>query len=231
MTARKAEPTLRVLVVDVGGTNIKIAIAGERRVLKLPSGPDLTPSRMVHSVREAVRDWSYDVITMGYPGPVKGGRPQQEPHNLAAGWTRFSYARAFGCPVRIVNDAAMQALGSYRGRRMLFLGLGTGLGSAIVDHGKVQPLELAHLPYREGKSYEDYVGVRGLKRLGRQKWEHHVHQVTELLRAGLLCDYVVLGGGNVKKLITLPPFAARGNNLWAFRGGGRVWTEGALVAR
>lgn len=231
MTARKADPALRVLVVDVGGTNIKIAIAGERHVIKLPSGPDLTPSRMVHRVHEATPGWQYDVITIGYPGPVKGGRPQQEPHNLARGWVRFRYARAFGCPVRIVNDAAMQALGSYRGRRMLFLGLGTGLGSAIVDEGKVQPLELAHLPYREGKSYEDYLGVRGLKRLGRPKWERHVHLVTELLRHGLLCDYVVLGGGNVKKLVKLPPLAARGNNLWAFRGGGRVWTEGALVAR
>jgi predicted NBD/HSP70 family sugar kinase len=231
MTARKADPALRVLVVDVGGTHIKIAIAGERRVIKLPSGPDLTPARMVHRVHEGTAGWKYDVITIGYPGPVREGRPQQEPHNLASGWVRFRYARAFHCPVRIVNDAAMQALGSYRGRRMLFLGLGTGLGSAIVDEGKVQPLELAHLPYREGKSYEDYLGVRGLKRLGRPKWERHVHLVTELLRKGLLCDYVVLGGGNVKKLVKLPPFAARGNNLWAFRGGGRVWTEGALVAR
>jgi polyphosphate glucokinase len=186
---------------------------------------------MVRRVREGTCDWSYDVITMGYPGPVKEGRPKQEPHNLAPGWVRFSYARAFGCPVRIVNDAAMQALGSYRGRRMLFLGLGTGIGSAIVDQGGVQPLELAHLPYREGKSYEDFVGVRGLKRLGRQKWERHVHHVCNLLREGLLCDYLVLGGGNVKKLVTLPPHAVRGNNLWAFRGGGRVWTEGALVTR
>lgn len=228
MTARKATPSLRVLVVDVGGTHIKLSIAGERKVLKLPSGPDLTPSLMVRRVKEGTVDWSYDVITIGYPGPVKNGRPEQEPHNLKRGWVRFRFGTAFGKPVRLVNDAAMQALGSYKGRRMLFLGLGTGLGSALVEHGKVQPLELAHLPYREDKSYEDYLGVRGLKRLGRHKWQRHVFHVTELLRVALLCDYVVLGGGNVKQLTELPPNAMRGNNLWAFRGGGRVWTEGAL---
>jgi polyphosphate glucokinase len=227
-TVGEANFPLRVLVVDVGGTHIKLSIAGERKVLKLPSGPDLTPSLMVRRVKEGTADWSFDVITIGYPGPVKDGRPQSEPHNLAPGWVRFRFATAFRRPVRVVNDAAMQALGSYRGRRMLFLGLGTGLGSATVDARGVQPLELAHLPYREGQSYEDFLGVRGLKRLGRRKWQRHVHTVSTLLRRALLCDYVVLGGGNVKQLDALPPHAVRGSNLWAFRGGGRVWTEGAL---
>lgn len=225
MTARRqrGEPR-RILVVDVGGTHVKVAIAGERRVLKLPSGPSLTPAQMVKSVRAGTADWRYDVVTIGYPGPVRDGQPIRNPHNLGRGWTRFAYEEAFEHPVRLVNDAAMQAIGSYRGRRMLFLGLGTGLGSATVDATSVQPLELAHLPYREGKSYEDYLGVRGLQRLGARKWKRHVHHVTEILRVALLCDYVVLGGGNVKRLDELPPHAVRGSNLLAFRGGERVWT-------
>ena len=214
---------MRVLVVDIGGTHVKIAIAGERLVVKLDSGLDLTPARMVAGVRAATASWRYDVVTIGYPGPVVKGRPRLEPHNLAPGWRRFDFAKAFGCPVRMVNDAAMQALGSYRGGRMLFLGLGTGMGSAVVDQGRIEPLELAHLPYREGKSYEDYLGTRGLERVGYKKWERHVATVAELLRLGLICDYVVLGGGNVRKLEVLPPLCRRGNNVLAFRGGGRMW--------
>lgn len=219
---------MRVLVVDVGGTHIKLAIAGTRRQLKIDSGPDLTAAQMVRAVLEATAGWSYDVVTIGYPGPVRDGKPMREPHNLGGGWTRFDFARGFGCPVRVVNDAAMQALGSFRGGRMLFLGLGTGLGSAVVDRGHVEPLELAHLPYRDGKSYEDYLGVRGLERLGRRKWERHVHRVAALLCAALLCDYVVLGGGNNRRLGRMPPHCRRGDNANAFRGGGRVWADGDL---
>ncbi|MFN8572421.1 MAG: ROK family protein [Gemmatimonadaceae bacterium] len=215
---------MKVLVVDVGGTHIKISIAGSRSVRKLDSGPDLTAARMVRAVIPATVDWPHDVVSIGYPAPVRDGRPLHEPHNLGGGWRRFDFAKAFGCPVRIVNDAAMQALGSYQGGRMLFLGLGTGLGSAVIDHGRLEPLELAHLPYREGKSYEDYLGTRGLKRVGRSKWRRHVGTVAELLRAALICDYVVLGGGNVKQMDAMPPGCRRGNNANAFRGGGRLWT-------
>lgn len=228
---------MNVLVLDVGGTHVKLAVAGHRRAAKFDSGPHLTPSRMVAGVKAAVADWPYDVISIGYPGPVVRGRPSGEPRNLGRGWVRYDFEKAFGCPVRIVNDAAMQALGSYEGGRMLFLGLGTGLGSAIIDDRHLLPLELAHLPYREEKSYEDYLGVRGLQRLGHDKWAKHVGIVVGLLRTALLCDYVVLGGGNVKKLKRLPRRARRGSNALAIRGGARLWEErrhapsGSLPAR
>ena len=214
---------MKVLVIDVGGTHVKLLATGRRTPLKLDSGPNLTPRAMVRDVLAATASWSYEAITIGYPGPVVRGRPLADPHNLAAGWRGFDFARAFRRPVRLVNDAAMQALGSYDRGRMLFIGLGTGLGSATVEGGVVQPLELAHLPYREGKSFEDYVGTRGLDRLGRNKWEKHVHVVVGLLRAALVADHVVLGGGNVKKLRRLPPHCKRGNNRNAFRGGFRMW--------
>ena len=214
---------MKVLVVDVGGTHVKLLATGHRTPRKVISGPHLTPAIMARDVLAATSDWRFDAVTIGYPGPVAKGRPLADPHNLGPGWRRFGFARAFRRPVRIVNDAAMQALGSYDGGRMLFLGLGTGLGSATVEDGVVQPLELAHLPYREGKSYEDYLGVRGLERLGRHKWEKHVHVVAALLRAAMLADHVVLGGGNVKKLRRLPPHCRRGDNRNAFRGGFRVW--------
>jgi polyphosphate glucokinase len=213
----------QVLVLDVGGTHVKLLATGRRVPVKLESGPDLTPRLMVRRVLEATADWRYEVVTLGYPGPVVRGRPLSDPHNLAPGWMRFDFARAFGCPVRVINDAAMQALGSYDGGRMLFLGLGTGLGSALVDDGVLSPLELAHLPYREGKSFEDYLGLRGLERFGRAKWQKHVSFVCELLRRALIADHVVLGGGNVKKLKRLPPHTRRGDNANAFRGGFRVW--------
>jgi len=178
---------------------------------------------MVREVLDATRGWSYDRVAIGYPGPVARGRPLRDPHNLAPGWTRFDFRRAFGKPVRLVNDAAMQALGSYDGGRMLFLGLGTGLGTALVEDGVLLPLELAHLPYRNGKTFEDYLGLRGLRRLGPQKWQKHVHTVAGLLRAATVSDHVVLGGGNVKKLKRLPSHARRGDNRNAFRGGFRVW--------
>lgn len=213
----------RILVVDVGGNNVKVALAGRKQVLKIPSGPTLRPARMVAEVKRATAGWRYDVVSIGYPGPVRDGHPAKEPANLGTGWMRFDYARAFGRPVRIVNDAAMQALGAYRGGRMLFLGLGTGLGSALVLEGLIAPLELAHMPYRKGRSYEDYVGARGLKRLGRKRWRKHVAAVVALLRHGLQADEVVLGGGNTNRLEVLPQGVRRGDNAHAILGGERLW--------
>jgi polyphosphate glucokinase len=214
---------MKILVVDIGGTHVKLLASGRRVPVKLDSGPDLTPRLMVRRVLEATAGWRYEAVTLGYPGPVVRGRPIADPHNLAPGWKRFDFARAFGCPVRIVNDAAMQALGSYDGGRMLFLGLGTGLGSALVEDGVLLPLELAHLPYKSGGTFEDYLGLRGLEQHGSAKWEKHVHIVSEMLRAAMVADHVVLGGGNVKKLKRLPPHARRGDNANAFRGGFRIW--------
>lgn len=219
---------MNVLVVDVGGTNVKVlrtppAVPGEDAPLKLASGPDLTASAMAAAVRHATAGWAYDAVSVGYPGPVRGGRPAAEPHNLGPGWVDFDYDAAFGRPVRLINDAAMQALGSYEGGRMLFLGLGTGLGSALVVDGVVQPLELAHLPYRHGRTYEEYVGVAGLERLGLKRWRKRVFDVVRRLAEALQADYVVLGGGNVKKLDTLPEGARRGENANAFEGGRRLW--------
>jgi polyphosphate glucokinase len=215
---------VNVLVIDVGGTHVKLLATGRRAPVKFDSGPHLTPAVMVGETLAATAGWRYDAVAIGDPGPVRKGRPVAEPHNLGRGWRRFDFGRAFHRPVRIVNDAAMQALGSYDGGRMLFLGLGTGLGTAVVEDHVVQPLELAHLPYREGKSFEDYLGVRGLERLGRHKWEKHVLVVTEMLRAAVVADHVVLGGGNVRKLRRLPPHARRGDNSNAFRGGMRIWS-------
>lgn len=222
---RTSAASRKVLVVDIGGTNLKIALAGSRRVVKVPSGKDLTPQAMVSRVKSATLGWQYDVVSIGYPGPVKDGKPVKEPVNIGPGWTRFDFTKAFGKPVRIVNDAAMQAIGSYRGKRMLFLGLGTGLGTTIIDYGHLEPLELGHLPYLNGQSFEDHVGTRGMKRLGRKRWEAHVHAVVEILRNAMLCDYVVLGGGNVKQLTSMPAHCRCGNNALAFRGGGLLWTN------
>ena len=179
---------------------------------------------MVERVKELAQDWKYDVVSIGYPGPVLHCRPVAEPHNLGAGWVGFDYEAAFGCPVRIVNDAAMQALGSYEGGRLLFLGLGTGLGSTMIVERIIQPMELAHLPYRKG-TYEDYVGIRGLERLGKKKWRRYVSDVVARLIAALEPDDVVLGGGNVKKLKELPPGCRAGDNDNAFLGGFRLWED------
>lgn len=213
----------KVLVVDVGGTNVKLLATGQREARKFPSGPAMTAEAMVRVAKETAKDWDYDVVSIGYPGPVVHGRPLREPHNLAPGWVNFDFQRAFGRPVKIVNDAAMQALGSYKGGRMLFLGLGTGLGSAMIVDGLLEPMELAHLPYKNGRTYEDYVGIRGLKRLGTKKWQQHVAKVVRQLRDALMVEEVVLGGGNVKKLDHLPPGARLGNNANAFAGGFRIW--------
>jgi len=218
---------LKVLVIDVGGTHIKVLATGHKTPIEIVSGPKMTPAKMVAAVRGATTDWQYSVASIGYPGPVLHGKPVMEPFNLGPGWVGFNFEKALGCPVRVINDAAMQALGHYEGGRMLFLGLGTGLGSAMIVDGVLEPMELAHLPYKRGRTYEDYVGIRGLKRLGRKKWREHVFDVVKLLRAALEADYVVLGGGNVKQLKKLPPGARMGDNSYAFRGGVRLWHEPA----
>jgi predicted NBD/HSP70 family sugar kinase len=215
---------MNTLVIDVGGTNIKVLATGHATRRQLPSSPTLTAAQMVKAVRALTDDWQYDRITIGYPGPVKDGRIAAEPTHLGGGWVRCDFERAFGCPVKLINDAAMQALGSYRGGTMLFLGLGTGLGTALIVDGVIAPLELAHLPYKKG-TYEDYVGLRGLERSGKKKWKRHVFDVVERLRVGLQADDLVLGGGNVKLLDRLPEGARLGNNTNAFRGGYRLWAE------
>jgi predicted NBD/HSP70 family sugar kinase len=215
---------MRILVIDVGGTNVKVYGDGARQVQKFPSGPTLTPAAMVAGVRAAARDWRYEAVSLGIPAPVLRGKLVEDPINLGGGWKAFDYRAAFKCPVKLVNDAAMQALGSYHGGRMLFLGLGTGLGSAMVSDGRIEPMELAHLPYRKS-SFEDYLGTRGLKRMGKKKWRRNVERVVELLSAALLPDEVVIGGGNVKKLKALPPGARAGSNDMAYRGGLRLWDE------
>jgi len=213
----------RVLVLDVGGTHVKALATGHRRHAEIPSGPTLTPKKMVAALRKAIAGWKYDAVSIGYPGPVLHGRPVAEPHNLGPGWVGFDFRKAFGRPVKIINDAAMQALGSYRGGRMLFLGLGTGLGSALIVDGVLEPMELAHLPYKKGRTYEDYVGLAGLKRFGKKKWRRHVADVVEQLKTALQADYVVIGGGNARLLKRLPPGSRPGDNSNAFSGGFRLW--------
>jgi polyphosphate glucokinase len=215
----------KVLVIDVGGTNVKLFAKGQKEPLKIPSGPSMTASKMVSVVKHSVKDWDFNCISLGYPGPIINGHPLREPHNLGGGWMRFNFQKAFGCPVKVTNDAAMQALGSYEGGRMLFLGLGTGLGSAMIVDGILEPMELAHLVFKKGKTYEDYLGLRGLERMGKKKWRRYVAEVVENLKAALEADYVVLGGGNSKKLKELPAGARLGNNENAFVGGFRMWQK------
>ncbi|MGC3968467.1 MAG: ROK family protein [Pirellulales bacterium] len=215
----------QVLSIDIGGTNVKFLATGQTEARRFPSGPMLTPSHMVEQVLAATTDWEYEVITIGYPGPVVHGKPLLEPRNLGRGWVGFDFAARFGKPTKVINDAAMQALGSYDGGRMLFLGLGTGLGTTLIIDKVIAPMELAHLPYRKGHTFEDYVGERGLERLGKKKWQRAVHDVTTRLKAALVADYVVLGGGNSKKLDELPPGARLGNNANAFTGGFRLWHD------
>lgn len=213
---------MNVLVVDIGGSHVKILATGQDTPRKFVSGPTLTAERMVSGVKKLARGWTYDAVAIGYPGLVLRGRPVVEPHNLAKGWVGFDYRAAFRRPVKIINDAAMQALGSYKGGAMFFLGLGTGLGSALVVDGIVEPMELGHLPYKKG-TYEDYVGLQGLEKRGKKKWRKHVADVVEGLVAALESDDVVLGGGNVKLLKELPPGCRMGNNANAFLGGFRLW--------
>jgi hypothetical protein len=216
---------MNVLVVDVGGTSVKILATGHEESRRFPSGPTMTPEQMVAQVKKLAKGWKYDVVSMGYPGIVARGRIATEPHNLGKGWVGFDFEASFGRPVKMINDAAMQALGSYRGGTMLFLGLGTGLGTALVADGTVVPLELGHLSIRK-KTFEDDLGVRGLDRLGRKKWQRRVEEVTERFVSALLLDDVVLGGGNAKKLSSLPQKCRMGDNANAFLGGFRLWEKG-----
>lgn len=215
---------MNVLVVDVGGTHVKILATGQRSPRELVSGPKLTPRRMVSGVKQLAAAWKYEAVSIGYPGPVHNRRPVSEPHNLAPGWVGFDFEAAFGRPVRVINDAAMQALGSYRGGKMLFLGLGTGLGSAMIVDDIVEPMELGHLPYKRA-TYEDYIGLRGLERYGKKKWRRLVADAVSLLAAALQPDDIVLGGGNVHKLNAMPPGCRAGENANAFAGGFRLWEK------
>jgi polyphosphate glucokinase len=224
MTKPPAKPksTRTILVIDVGGSHVKFMTDADRVRRKFDSGPEITPREMVRKVRALTKDWSYDSISIGYPGPVLRNRPTTEPHNLGKGWKGFDFEKAFGRPTKLVNDAVMQALGSYRGGKMLFLGLGTGLGSAMIVDGTLVPMELAHLPYRD-KTFEDYVGERGFERYGRKKWRRSVEDMIARLVAALEPEYVVLGGGNAEKLEDLPPNVRLGDNDNAFEGGFRLW--------
>ncbi|HEX3656004.1 MAG TPA: ROK family protein [Pirellulales bacterium] len=222
--------SMNILVIDVGGSHVKVLATGQREERKFVSGPELTAQQMVDGVKQITHDWEYDAVSIGYPGPVLEGRPTAEPVNLGKGWESFDFAAAFGKPAKVINDAAMQALGSYEGGKMLFLGLGTGLGTAMVVAGRVYPMELGHLPYRKA-TFEDYVGDRGLVRLGTKKWRRRVADVTATLLAGLQCEYVVLGGGNVRKLKQLPPGCRAGSNENAFTGGFRLWETAPAADR
>lgn len=216
---------MKILVIDVGGTHVKVLATGHKQRVEFPSGPNMTPTKMLAMVRAATADWKYDAVSIGYPGLVVHGRPISEPPHLGSGWVGFAFKKAFGRPVKIVNDAAMQALGSYQGGRMLFLGLGTGLGSALIVNNVLEPMELAHLPYKKGRTYEDYVGLAGLERQGKKKWRRQVNEVVRQLKSAVQADYVVLGGGNARLLKTLPPGTRLGDNSNAFRGGYRLWTK------
>jgi polyphosphate glucokinase len=227
--ARRGRRAKGVLVIDVGGTSVKILAAGQTESRSFRSGPKLTPRLMVSRVSKLASDWSYDAVSIGYPGPVLGGRPAAEPVNLGRGWVGFDFEQAFGLPVRVINDAAMQALGSYRGGKMLFLGLGTGLGTALVIDGVVKPMELGHLPYKSD-TYENYVGRAGLERDGKRRWRLHVEDVIERLKAAFQPDETVIGGGNVNRIEPLPAGCRAGENANAFLGGFRLWA-GADVFR
>jgi polyphosphate glucokinase len=219
---KKLSKLMKILAVDVGGTHVKVLATGHKTHREIVSGPEFTPKEMVAGVRKLTTDWSYDVVAMGYPGPVLHNRVVAEPHNLGPGWVGFNFAKAFKRPVKIVNDAAMQALGNYRRGKMLFLGLGTGLGSALIVDGIVEPMELGHLPYKKA-TFEDYVGLRGLEKFGKKKWRRHVADVVKRLSAAIEPEDVVLGGGNVHKLKQLPAGCRRGEDGSAFRGGFRLW--------
>jgi polyphosphate glucokinase len=215
---------MNVLVVDIGGSHVKILATGQKQSREFPSGPQLSARQMVAGVKKVANDWRYEAVSIGYPGVVVNNRPLTEPWNLGRGWRGYDFAKEFKCPVKVMNDAAMQALGSYKHGKMLFLGLGTGLGSAMVVDGVVEPMELGHLPYRR-RTFEDYVGVAGRKRLGQKKWEQAVRDVIARLVAALEPEDVVLGGGNVNNLERLPPGCRAGDNANAFVGGFRLWQK------
>jgi polyphosphate glucokinase len=221
---------MNVLVIDVGGTNIKLLATGQEEKRKFPSGLELDAELMTKRVKELTGDWSYEAIAIGYPGVVRNGAPITEPKNLKAGWVQFDYEAALGCPVKIMNDAAMQALGSYDSGRMLFLGLGTGLGSTLIVDGHIIPLALGDLPFRN-RVFNHYLNRRGLKRLGPVFWREAVNEAAVLLQEAFEADYVVLGGGNADKLKQLPKGVRRGHNRNAFVGGFRMWEEATIAAQ
>jgi predicted NBD/HSP70 family sugar kinase len=216
---------MHILVVDIGGSHVKVRATGHLKRVKIVSGPAMTAARMVAAVQRAVAGWQYDAVTIGFPGPVHHGQIQHDPYNLGRGWKGYDFRKAFGRPVKIINDAAMQALGSYQGKRMLFLGLGTGLGSAMIIDGVLAPMEIGHLPYKKGRTYEQYIGEAGFKLLGKRKWRRSVNDIVVRFMAALEADYVVLGGGNARLIKELPPGARLGNNAHAFRGGYRLWKK------
>ena len=220
---RRNRSARRTLVVDIGGTHVKLRVDSRGTIGKFVSGPRMTPARMMRQIRKLTRTLRYDAVAIGYPGVVVRGRIVANPHNLGKGWVGFDFARAFGKPVRVINDAAMQAIGSYQGGRMLFLGLGTGLGAALVIDGAVEPTEIGHMPYKHGRTFEEYVGERGRKRLGNRKWRKAVAAVVSDLKAAFEADYVVLGGGNAVRLKTVPRDVRLGDNRNAFLGGVRLW--------
>jgi polyphosphate glucokinase len=215
---------MNVLSIDIGGTGVKFLVTGETEQRRFDSGPSMTPEMMVDGVKKQAADWKYDIVAIGYPGAVRHNQPIAEPHNLAPGWIGFDFEAAFGCPVKMINDAAMQALGSYKGGSMLFLGLGTGLGTAMVVEGTVIPMELAHLSIGK-RTFEDDLGLRGLERLGRKKWEKRVHAITARFVSALILDEVVFGGGNSKKLKRLPDRCRLGDNANALLGGFLLWEK------
>src|SRR6516164_4341169 len=225
-TRNNMPSNLKVLVIDIGGTNVKVLATGQNERRRFPSGPKMTPQRMVAGIKKLVADWKYDVVSIGYPGRVRHNRPVADPRNLGRGWTRFNFKAAFKRPVKIINDAAMQALGNYRNGTMLFLGLGTGVGSALIVEGAIVPMEVGHLPY-EKSTYEDYLGARGLERLGKKKWRKHIETCVARLISAFELDDVVIGGGNAKKLLKLPNGCRAGANANAFVGGFRMWEEPA----
>jgi len=231
MVGKKKRTRRTILAIDVGGSHVKVMTDAERTKREFVSGPGLTASAMVQKVKELTSDWSYDVVSIGYPGPVVRDQPLADPWNLGRGWAGFDFAKAFGRPTKVVNDALMQALGSYQGGKMLFLGLGTGLGSAMIVNGELEPMELGHLPYKKGKTFEDYVGAAGLKRHGKKKWKRHVADVVKRLSAALEPEYLVLGGGNAKKIEKVPPDTRLGNNGDAFEGGFKLWSKPSKARR
>lgn len=220
---KDASTPKKILAIDIGGTKVKMLLSGEVEPRKFSSGKRMTPARMVETVKDLAKDWKFDAVSIGYPGLVGDHGPRSEPGNLAHGWVGFDFAAAFDCPVRIINDAAMQALGSYEGGRMLFLGLGTGLGSALISDRVLLPLELGRLEWKDGKPLGELLGRRGLKKLGKAVWRETVLAAVTSLMAAFICDHIVLGGGNAKQFRELPPGVRRGNNLTAFRGGFRLW--------
>ena len=212
------------LAIDIGGSRVKLRIPGVPEKRAFESGPTLTPGQMVEGVKRLTADWEFDSVTIGLPAPIRNNHPARHPANLGPGWMEFDYDDDFGLPVKLINDAAMQAVGSYREGRMLFLGLGTGLGSCLIVNHSIMPMELAHLPYRKGKTFENYLGDRSLKQLGKKRWRRHVAEVCAIFYAALLPDEIVIGGGNVEHLLNeMPEHCRAGDNSHAFAGGFRLW--------